>query len=361
LVDGSVAFGKELNLVLGRNGAGKTSLLEAVAVLGNLRSFRAATVRPLVRHGQGSYQLVGRVRVGEREHRVEQIVEVGTAIQRQLILDRVPVDVARYLQLCPVFTLSGSDRELVGGPPEGRRALLDRFAFLISPSHLDALRAYQRALRQRNAAISGAGTDDQVGLWEAPLAAAGARVVMARRAAAERLAGNFSRLYPAIAGDGALDVRVTYRVDGWLDGISGQDEVEERLQKRYNETRVRDCQMGYTVDGPHRHDLGLQTQGRSVRHVLSTGQAKVVAAALRLATHDEIERERRERLPVVVDDVDAELDQETLTRLVDHLGDKRQVLLSSVGDRLVGSTRQQARRLWLDQGACVHRETTSDE
>ncbi len=361
LENAPVSFEPELNLVLGRNGVGKTSLLEAIVMLGNLRSFRASSARPLVRHGCGSFRLTGRVKVADREHRLEQAVEVGPSIQRHLLLDGVPVEVAHYLQLFPVFALSGSDRELVVGPPEGRRALLDRFAFLISPAHLESLRTYQRALRQRNAAISGAGSEDQVSLWEPPLAAAGARVVDARRGAAERLAENFSRLYPAIAGGDAVQVQVVYRADGWLDGISGIHDVEERLRKRYNETRDRDCQTGYTVDGPHRHDLGLQTQGRSVRHVLSTGQAKVVAAALRLATHDEIERERKESLPVVVDDVDAELDQETLGRLVDHLGDKRQVFLSSVGDRLAGTTRRPGRRLWLDQGACVHRETGSDE
>jgi DNA replication and repair protein RecF len=361
LEDAPVSFEPELNLVLGRNGVGKTSLLEAIVVLGNLRSFRAASARPLVRHGRSTFRLVGRIKVGDRAHRLEQMVEVGSSIQRHLMLDGVPVEVGQYLRLFPVFALSGNDRELVVGPPEGRRALLDRFAFLISPSHLEALRTYHRALRQRNAAISGAGSKDQVSLWEQPLAAAGAHLVDARRGAARRLADNFSRLYPSIAGSRADEVQVVYRVDGWLEGISACHDVEERLRKRYNETRARDCQIGYTVDGPHRHDLGLQTQGRSVRHVLSTGQAKVVAAALRLATHDEIERERKESLPVVVDDVDAELDQETLGRLVDHLGDKRQVFLSSVGDRLAGATRRQGRRVWLDQGACVHRETGSDE
>lgn len=361
LAPGPFAFGERTNLILGGNGVGKTNLLEAVAVLGNLRSFRGAGPRQVVRHGAGSFRLAAEVRVGERQHRLEQLVEVGPPQRRELAVDGAPVELPHYLRLFPVFAINGPDRELVNGAPEGRRAIVDRLAFLLRAAHLDDLRAYRRALRQRNAALATGATEPELAAWEGPLAAAAARVVAARREAARRLAARFERTYLAIAGPEAPELRLEYRDDPWLGPTGGAAEVEESYRSRYNETRVRDREAGYTVDGPHRHDLGLATAGRGVRHVLSSGQAKAVAAALRLATHAEIEGVRGERLPVVVDDVDAELDGATLARLVSHLGDERQIFLSSTRDWVGGPEGPRARRFWLERGACVRREAESDD
>ena len=247
------------------------------------------------------------------------------------------------------------------GGPEERRALLDRFVFLLRPAHIDDLRTYRRCLRQRNAALGAGAADGELAAWEAQLAAAAARLVTARAAGARVLADNFLAVYRALAGGSSPEVSVEYRGDPWCDAEKPPKKVEETYQRRYNETRTRDRQTGFTGDGPHRHDLSLRTDGRSVRYVLSTGQAKVVAAALRLATLAEIEKERQDRFPVIVDDVDAELDQEALIRLVNHLGDKRQLFLSSTSDRTAASRGWRAHRLWLENGACVRQEAEIDE
>jgi DNA replication and repair protein RecF len=361
LAPGPYAFGERTNLILGDNGVGKTNLLEAVAMLGNLRSFRGAGARQVVHHGAGSYRLAAEVHVGGRQHRLEQLVEVGPPLRRELAVDGAPVELPHYLRLFPIFAINGPDRELVTGAPEGRRAIVDRLAFLLRTAHLDDLRAYRRALRQRNAALAAGATEPELAAWEGPLAAAAARVVAARREAARRLAASFEPAYRAIAGAEAPELRLEYRGEPWLVPADGAAELEESYRSRYNETRVRDREAGYTVDGPHRHDLGLATAGRGVRHVLSSGQAKAVAAALRLATHAEIEGARGESLPVVVDDVDAELDGATLARLVSHLGDERQLFLSSTRDWVGGREGPGARRFWLERGVCVRREAESDD
>ena len=111
--------------------------------------------------------------------------------------------------------------------------------------------------------------------------------------------------------------------------------------------------MGFTVDGPHRHDLSLKTGGRSVRYVLSSGQTKGLAAALRLATLAQVERERNERFPVIVDDVDAELDSAALTHLVERLGNERQLFLSSTSERVA--------ELAGPHGCCIRLDTGTRE
>ena len=358
---GSVTFGERVNLVLGRNGAGKTSLLEAMVVLGNLRSFRTPSPRRLTRHGEAAFRLAGRVRSGDRIHRLEQVVEVGPPVQRFLRLDGVSVEVANYLSFFPVFAITGSDRELVVAGPDGRRSLLDRFTFLLRHVHFEALRDYRRLLRQRNAALAQRATEAEIEVWEQPLAASAARVTRGRLDAVQALAKNFATAYRRLAPENDPELTVEYRGDPWWSPDDGLEKLAEKHLQRYNETRARDRQTGFTADGPHRHDLSLRSGGRSARHVLSTGQVKIVAAALRLATHAEIERARGECLPVIVDDVDAELDSAALARLVGHLGHERQIFLSSTSDRAGRAVSHRTRRYWLENGACVRQEADSDE
>ena len=126
--------------------------------------------------------------------------------------------------------------------------------------------------------------------------------------------------------------------------------LAKKYQTRYHEVRTRDRLAGFTSDGPHRHDLVLRVGGRPVRDVLSSGQAKVVAAALRLAAHAEVERRRGEFIPLVVDDVDAELDRTTLDKLVCHTGTERQLFLSSAHREMVQPAITAARVVTLRGG-----------
>ena len=354
-------FDPGVNVVLGANGAGKTSLLEAVTVLGNLRSFRAQNLGRAVRHGETFFRLSGVVASGDHAQRLDQVFETGPPARRRLFIDGAEVDVEQYLQIFPVFAITGSDRELISGEPAGRRALLDRFLFLLTPSYLGDIRTYRRVLRQRNAALRADADDDELESWETGLAVAAARVVTARATGGRRLNERFQETLSALAGEAGLAVALEYRIESWIADPTRLKMVEESYRQRYNETRTRDRLMRFTVDGPHRHDLSLRSDGRGIRHVLSTGQIKVVAAALKLATLDQVEKERHEHFPVVVDDVDAELDASALARLVDHLGSNRQLFLSSTSEKITATAGPDSRRIRLVAGSSVRQEAKFNE
>jgi DNA replication and repair protein RecF len=349
------------NIVSGANGAGKTSLLEAIVVLGNLKSFRTQSLRRAVRHGEKRFHLRGTIRSATGTHRVEEIFDAGPPVQRMLRVDGQEVSVARYLVNFPVFAITGPDRELVVGGPDERRALLDRLVFLLHPAYLDVFRGYRRALKQRNAALVGGRDDNEIEAWEALLAEAAARVVGARIRVANKLFERFGEISEVLCGEDFPPIAIDYRTEPWWSVSKDLERVEVLYQQRYNETRTRDRQTGYTGDGPHRHDLSLRAEGRSARYELSSGQAKTVAAALRLAALAQIEKERCEHFPVIVDDVDAELDDTSLTRLVRHLGNERQLFLSSTSDALGSHTGPETRQLRLVNGACGNQEADTDE
>ncbi len=333
LADHALTWAPGVTLVVGGNGQGKTSLLEAIAVLGNVRSFRTLRARRLVRHGAAGFRLRGVFTTGAGEVEIQQVFADGPEPRRSLTVNRVEVELGDYLATFPVFVLAPGDRELVVGTPEVRRAFVDRVAFLLRPDHLVALRSYSRALRQRGAALIAGASDGELAGWEHQLAHYGARVVANRGHAVAALATGFASVYEVIGHLAKPALTVAYRGD--FDGLAEAD-MERAYEQRYNDTRARDRGARMTFDGPHRHDLALRAGGRAVRDVLSTGQTKVVAAALRLASLAVVETARDAALPLVIDDVDAELDGEAIGRLMTWVGDRRQTSVSSVNDRLAG-------------------------
>jgi len=348
-----VSWSRVSNLVAGANGQGKTNLLEAVTVLGNLRSFRVSSMRQLVTHGELEFVLEGRVETRTGTVRLSQRVTPGPPLRRELEINGARCTVAQYLQILPVVALSGADRDLVGGEPSARRAFLDRSVFHLEPAFFDEIYSYRQTLRQRNAALANEVRDGEMDIWEERLAHAASIVVHRRRQLCERLVESFEPIYRELQSDDFPDVDLFYRGESGLEQAEKVSEVEEHYRKRYNETRARDRRTGFTGEGPHRHDLGLRADGRAVRHMLSSGQTKVVAAALRLASLTQIERLRGEHLPVIIDDVDAELDAVVLSRLIEHLEGDRQLFLSSADDRVFHKLTAGSSRLDIRQGTVI--------
>jgi DNA replication and repair protein RecF len=360
LGESAVRFDSDINLIVGGNGQGKTSLLEAIAVLTNLRSFRTARWGAVASYGKREFGLLGEFEGAAGRLRLEQRVELGPPVRRRLLVNRSPASVERYLGLCPIAVLSSSDSDLITGPPAVRRALIDRFAFLLEPSTLGVVRAYQRTLRQRNAALAGPSSGQEVDAWDARLAGAAARLLVRRLRAVESLVAVFETTYSELRGPGFPTVSLSYRGDAWLNEPESPEIVEESYRKRYNATRVRDRHAGHSLEGPHRHDLRIDADDQPAKEVLSSGQIKVVAAALRLATVLHVERERGEQLPVMVDDVDAELDRESFARLAAVLAGDRQLLLTSARGDVVAAAFRQPHVLRMVGGSCCSGSDSGD-
>lgn len=349
-----------MNLVMGANGEGKSNLLEAVTVLGTLRSFRGAPWTAVARHGEGGFRLSGEVEVGGMRRCLEQAVELGPPLRRTLRVDGREVESGEYLCCLPVFSLSSPDIALVAGPPELRRAFLDRLSFLLRPRHLAEVRGWQLALRQRNAALARRGDDDEMATWEEALSQRAASVVAGRLRTAARLGASFGRLYAELARPGFPRVELSYAAETAVAQGDDLPQLIEHYRSRLLASRARDRERGFTGEGPHRHDLRLVVGGRPARTVLSAGQLRLTAAALRLAALAEVEGERGETLPVTVDDADAELDDRALGRVLGILRGGRQVFLSTAHDR-VAERVGPARKLWLRAGAVAGRGSDGDE
>ncbi len=365
LADGAVRFSPGVNLVLGGNGHGKSNLLEAVAVLGTLRSFRASSLRRVVRHGSARAVIGGQVQSRDALSNLGVEVLVGSTVERRQVVNGRSCPVEEYLPILPVEVLTGRQEDLVSGEPQIRRSFLDRLAFQLRPAVLVELRRYRSLLQQRNARLrAGARGLDGV-VWEQELARAAADVVVLRKAVVEALRPHLDPVFREVAADKVSDLEIVYRPESWLPE-AGRDELAEIYEKRYASARERDERLGFTGHGPHRHDLGLVVGGRPAAEVLSSGQAKLVAASLRLAARAAAEDSGNGDAiaPILMDDADAELDGEALVNLLSRVRRGRQVILSSPrGDAIRHEVRPDA-VLWLRDGSCLSGldvETRHDE
>jgi len=294
-----------VNLMAGPNGAGKTSVIEALYVLAVGRSFRLRDPAPLIREGAEAAELFVRFQdaaggshaLGMRRERKQLAVRLD---------GRSRIRRSEVLRLLPVQFIGPDPQEMVEGPPELRRQLLDSGLFHVEQGYLSLLQRYARALQQRNAALRLDGA--QVTQWESTLAESGTKIDKVRRSYVERvIAGAEARL-----ASWGLELGVSFQYrSGWPGGRTLLESLEA--------TRERDCHLGYTGPGPHRADLIIHTDAGRGAKILSRGQQKMLIAAL-IISQAEIHRERLGRAPILLfDDLPAELDRCNREKLLDAL------------------------------------------
>jgi DNA replication and repair protein RecF len=298
----ALEFSPELNLIAGENGAGKTSILEAIFLLGRGRSFRTRLSERLIRHGQASLTVFGRT---------DSIpaMQAGVEVSREGTRARVNgTNAPSLLELSGVLAVQAIDPEihkLIDQGPERRRRWLDWLVFHVEPTFAGHWGRYQRALKQRNAALKAGARD--VSVWDPVLIESGKTISGFRQAALTRLDPYLKALFDAFSGL-AVDV-------GFNAGWGADRTLEEMLRANLD----RDRERGLTHGGPHRADVELRMKGRVARETLSRGQQKLTAVAMIVAQLQLLRAELGLRATLLLDDPAAELDSKNMRRLFDEL------------------------------------------
>ena len=290
-----------LNVLVGPNGAGKTALLEALHLLIRGRSFRGRGVSFLVQHGapaltvhlRGSDPARGRVTLGMARERTD-----GTELRLNGEIVRQASAVAGLL---PMQLLLPDLADLVFGSPRERRQWLDWGVFHVKHDYMDTQRDYVRSVRQRNAVLR---TDDHETLeaWTARMVALGEAVTEARRAYLDAVLPTVLDCLETLAP--GLAVTLEYYA-----GFQGDSFAEEVA-----ESTPRDVKLGATQVGPHRADIRLGSDRGRAAGILSRGQGKALASALRIGQAKALLDEQGARSLFLIDDVWAELDDEHSVR-----------------------------------------------
>jgi DNA replication and repair protein RecF len=316
--------------VVGDNGAGKTNLLEAIAWLATLESFRGAPAEAVVRAGCARAVVRGEGSRAGRSLLVE--VEIVPGRRGRVAVNRQPLRRAHDLASAfRVTVFSPDDLALVKGGPSGRRRYLDDALGALHPRHEAARRDYERVLRQRNALLGQVGgrgdrlagdTATTLDVWDARLAQAGEALGAARAELVERLAPEVAKAYTQIgerSGGGGGEATIAYHA-AWRDG---------GLAAAVAASRADDLRRGVSLVGPHRDDLVLSLGGMPARTHASQGEQRTLALALRLAVHHVAAEAMGEPPVLLLDDVFSELDAAHGRALLEHLPPGQAVLTTA--------------------------------
>lgn len=308
-----------VNLLVGDNGTGKTTVLEAIAYLATLRSFRASPDESLIRVGAEATVTRGEFQSGVSTVRIE--VENPQVGRRRVLLDgkaaRSRADVAEHVA---VVTFLPDDLDLVKRGPSHRREWIDDLAGLLWPAAAAEQYEYLRAVRQRNALLKKDGRradHSTLDVWDERLAALGGAVIRRRVEALALAIPHLERLNRRL-DDEAGRLRGRYRSSGG-DMTSEGGDVEGSLAQALDQARPKDLDRRVTTVGPHRDDIEFDLGARDVRTRASQGEQRSVALGLRLVAAALVKEHRGITPVVLLDDVFSELDPERGRRLVELL------------------------------------------
>jgi len=302
----SLEPGPLVNLFHGLNGSGKTSLLEAVHLLGLGRSFRTTKARRLVQDGETDATVFGRTLAG---HGLGVRKSVSGESVARLNGATAPGLAALAVHL-PLQLFDPLSLDIMDGPSQPRRQLLDWGVFHVEPSFHGIWSRSQRAFQQRNSLLKGAKISPmELQIWEQEFAETALPLHQARAAFVESwlpwLAAALTRLLPDIP------LAVDYQ-PGW--------NIQESLADLLMQSRGRDMERGFTQVGPHRADLRIRTQGVAVDERLSRGQLKLVVCALKLSMVQRLMQGGMRPL-LLLDDLASELDVLSRRKVCDWIAE----------------------------------------
>jgi DNA replication and repair protein RecF len=331
-LSGEVFWGEGLNIIFGENGQGKTSWLEAIYLLATTKSFRTQRPQEAIRFGESLAVVRGRVARSRDVHRDLQVTLQRNS--KSLSLNGKSETVANYLSQLHVVSFTADELEVVRGGPDARRRFLDRGVVSLHHSFVQTLADYQRVIKQKNRLLqdiseSETGIDkarELIEPWNEQITLSGSIIHRARCDYVGRLQQSLQRrLF------GREDVTIRYM--SALEGKGDINDYESLLRERLTLRLQAELASGYALIGPHRDDLEILLDGRDMRAYGSSGQQRSALILLDLAAISVYHLWHNEYPLFLMDDVDAELDEKRIGRLLEHLKGRTQTFVTtSKGD-----------------------------
>jgi DNA replication and repair protein RecF len=318
-----VAPGEGLNVFEGANGSGKTSILEAIHLLGSGRSFRTHRLGELITRGESWLRARGDIR-GEDGAAESVGVERGAEGLRIRVAGDDVRSASVLARRLPLVVITPDSQRLLTDGAILRRQLMDWALFHVEPTYLDVVQRYRRALRQRNAALRDGAGPEVLAPWDQEVGEAGETLHRQR----DRFLESILPVYAETLGNlVSMAVDIRYQ-PGW--------DTARGLAETLREHTPRDRARGFTGIGPHRADLRFSTDGSPVHQVLSRGESKLFVVGLVLAQGRFLQDLQGRRPIVLVDDLASELDVDSRGRFFGQLRALgAQIFVSTVSRDLV--------------------------
>jgi DNA replication and repair protein RecF len=338
----------QFNLLWGKNGSGKTSLLEGIHFLGVGRTFRSRSLPSVIRYGEAALSCFGQAE-DWRESKVSLGVEKTQQGKGRLKVDGVTCEtLADFARVLPLQVITPETFKLLLAGPEARRRFMDWGVFHVEPSFGGLCQRYQRLLKQRNAALKQ--REGETRLWDAEFARVGMALHLKRQRYVEGLKPFLEGLLDAFLP--TVEVAVAY-YPGWV--------LERGLEEALLTHARQDRRLGFTGVGPHRAEISFEVSGFPASLVLSRGQQKLLILALLIAQVAHLEVSTSKRAVYLMDDFVSELDEESRFRVIAQLAKaSNQVFLTGVypaGWEAIGAVGA-GKRFHVEHGVLTSEMTT---
>ncbi|HIF9185638.1 TPA: DNA replication/repair protein RecF [Photobacterium damselae] len=330
------------NFLIGANGSGKTSVLEAVHYLGHGRSFRSHLTGRVIRHEQSELFVHGRVQgegtqlpqpvgINKKRDGTTEVKIAGEGNQK----------LAQLAQILPLQLITPEGFDLLIGGPKFRRAFIDWGVFYVEPKFFQAWSRLKRLTKQRNALLKTATSYRELSYWDQELAQLAEQIDLWR--------SDYLAAVKQKANEICLGFLPEFDIQlGYYRGWEKETPYGELLRRNFE----RDCQLGYTASGPHKADLRIKVAGTPVEDVLSRGQLKLMVCALRLAQGLHLTEVTGKQCIYLIDDFASELDSHRRALLAQRLKETHaQVFISAISvDQITDMQDEKGKMFLVEHG-----------
>lgn len=318
----SLELAEHANVLYGDNASGKSSLLEALAVLSRGRSFRTPRIAELIQRGQTELTVSARVENGLAAGSYPLGISKTTQATRIRINHADVQQQAELSSHLPLTLIHPGSVELVTGSPALRRAFLDWIAFYRFADFNPAWRNYQRILQQRNTCLRDPKQRYALPHWTEQLLALQPLLYRYRQAALNALQTNLQVSSALLANAGMPQLLLT---SGFPASVNTED--VEQLRQFFHDKQEQELKQGFSLYGAHRADLHILLDNIPAVRVASRGQLKLLAVGLLLAQSHAAADEATKRGIIAIDDLASELDEQNQQALYNTLRTTQQQLI----------------------------------
>ena len=313
----------ERTLIIGKNGSGKTSILEAMEILFSGKSFRSSNTLECIKHSGSFFKIAALGMANKKDLRLEtaKSTEGRISTKRSLGGKKIKSSEAPLIQ-----AVLGKHLRMVEGEPELRRDFVNRLMFHVKPETATLNNTYNKALQQRNRSLRKKQPIQQLNSWTEQVLELGMKLSKEQY--------DFFQVFKEVSVDYILketkDKQVEFLKDVNLHFISGWD-TSKTMKKCFQDSLPKDMVLGYTTQGPHRQDFVFSVDKKKAAANLSRGQLKLLIILVFLSTYDVINRYSPRESLLLIDDIGSEMDEENLKTLFNIISkDKNQVILTAI-------------------------------
>ncbi|MDO9578206.1 MAG: DNA replication/repair protein RecF [Candidatus Cloacimonadales bacterium] len=315
-------FEPEGTLILGRNGIGKTNLLEAIAYLAFGKSFQNSKDAELINFSKAFFRLEGRFKLSEKDHFIEAAADKNKKIIK---IDEINISrISELYQFLKVVYFSPADINIIGGAPSFRRSFIDQAISQYSFKYIADLRRYNRILKQRNALLKEKFDPKEKRSWDEQFAHLGAAIIQQRLDYMQEFIPVLVDYYARISGFREnLDIKYDFSFP------HQGDDIRDDLFNHMEESVEQEIHYERSLCGPHLDDIELTINDHLARNFASQGQKRSLSIAARLVQANLISSQSNEPPILMFDDVLSDLDKERSKEIINLLQGTHQIFIAT--------------------------------